>query len=389
MIARDAVMLVGADALTYATFARVAESLRDIRILAVDRIGDAMAATPRTLPLLVIARQAPGSQSAFDVCRKVKAHPGLAARVFAVADEPSTIEWDRAFSAGVEAILPWPLTSADLRRLVEAARRVRRLHEALDAIALPLDAPPPVHALGDTWLAPLCEFRDELVPGARMRAERTVEFSHHLAAQFGLPAMWLRDLDRAGRFADLGLIFHGRGGHGEGGLGWHAAARALGTYALMRRIDGMMAAAELTAMINENWNGSGFPRGIARTDIPLRARILRVARDYVDAGESGSVEPGETIAAGAGTLYDPMVIEHFRTLVAVARAAAALETSEIVPVGALRGGMILADDVFTHGGLLLLHEGTLLTPQTIQQILRVHHIEPIRPGISIRRAAAA
>lgn len=385
----DVILLIGADPLSAATFRRAVDGIQHAELVLVDRIGNALEYAHARKPTLIVARHVPGVTNVFDICRKVKADATLSSCVFAVATNPSNMEWDRAFGAGVEGVLPWPLTSADLQAMIAAARRVGQLHHDMLDVSMHSAAPAPLHTLSDAWLGALTQLRDEVQPGARTRAEQIVEFAHHLAAQFGIPAMWLRDLDRAGRFAEVGSVFCGRTQRTSGGLGWHNAARALGTYSLLARIEGLAGAAELTAMVSENWNGSGFPRGIARADIPLRARILRVARDYVMALEGGVAAPGDAIQAGSGTLYDPMVIEHFETLVMVAHDAVAEDQSEIVPVAVLRSGMTLAHDVFTHTGLLLLHEGTVLTPQTIQQILRVHHIEPIRPGIAIRRAAAA
>lgn len=385
----DTVLLIGADELTRTAFAQLPEDLDDTRLLMVDRIGDALKSAHEAPPLLVIARHAPGSLNAFDVCHKVKADLRLASRVFAVATEPAHMEWDRAFGAGADAVLPWPLTIADVRLMVSAARRVRQLHDALlprrtgsaDRVTL--------HAIDDTWLAALTALRDELQPNAPARAEQIVAFSHDLAALSGMPAPRLLDLDHAGRYGDIGDVFCRLAPTTASGIEWHTAARALGTFALLMRIEGLAGAAELTAMATENWNGSGFPRGIARADIPLRARILRVARDYILARETGSAKPGDVISRGAGTLYDPVLVEHFKTLVAVSETVVTGADSEIVPVGVLRSGMTLAADVFAHGGLVLLNEGTVLTPHTIKQILRVHYIEPIRPGIRVRRAAAA
>ncbi len=387
----DPILLVGADPLTAATFRRAVDGVQHAELLLASRIGEAIEIARETPPTLVVARHIAGVSNVFDICRKIKADATLSTRVFAIATTPSNMEWDRAFGAGAEGVLPWPLTGADLQAMLASARRVRQLHQEVADATAPDDPHTPAtwHVTQDVWLRALTALRDEAQPAAAVRAEQIVEFAHHLAAQFGIPAMWLRDLDRAGRFSEIGNVFCGRKLRDSGGLGWHNAARALGTYALLARIDGLTGAAELTAMVTENWNGSGFPRGIAHADIPLRARILRVARDYVALVESGVADPGDEIISGSGVLYDPLVIEHFRTLAQLAHQAAHIDDSEVVPVSVLRSGMTLANDVFTHTGLLLLHEGTVLTPQTIQQILRVHHIEPIRPGIAIRRATAA
>ena len=69
---------------------------------------------------------------------------------------------------------------------------------------------------------------------------------------------------------------------------------------------------------HENWNGGGYPSGIAGTDIPLGARILSVA-DCFDALTSdrsyrprlSADEAFEIIRERRGTMYDPLVVDTF------------------------------------------------------------------------------
>lgn len=69
---------------------------------------------------------------------------------------------------------------------------------------------------------------------------------------------------------------------------------------------------------HENWNGHGYPSGIAGPDIPLGARILAVV-DCFDALTSDrpyrprlSVEEAFTILRErSGTMYDPLVVDTF------------------------------------------------------------------------------
>jgi len=69
---------------------------------------------------------------------------------------------------------------------------------------------------------------------------------------------------------------------------------------------------------HERWNGTGYPDGLSGTQIPLAARILAVAdafgaltadRPYRTA--RGTREAVVEIAAGAGVLFDPQVVEAF------------------------------------------------------------------------------
>jgi putative nucleotidyltransferase with HDIG domain len=67
---------------------------------------------------------------------------------------------------------------------------------------------------------------------------------------------------------------------------------------------------------HENWNGSGYPRGLQAEEIPLGARIISVA-DVFDAltqprvyREAASVEEAmELLRSGVGSRFDPALIE--------------------------------------------------------------------------------
>ena len=97
--------------------------------------------------------------------------------------------------------------------------------------------------------------------------------------------------------------------------------------------DDFLATALDTALTHhERWDGTGYPRGLARDEIPLAGRIMAVA-DVYDALTSRRVYkaamPHETAAAilvqGSGSQFDPAVVAAFvrqqRAFAAVARHA--------------------------------------------------------------------
>ena len=79
---------------------------------------------------------------------------------------------------------------------------------------------------------------------------------------------------------------------------------------------------------HENWDGTGYPRGVAGTDIPLGARILSVA-DCYDALTSDRPYRGRLTDEAAlliikgrrGTMYDPAVVDALLTVNPVVRLA--------------------------------------------------------------------
>lgn len=81
---------------------------------------------------------------------------------------------------------------------------------------------------------------------------------------------------------------------------------------------------------HENWNGLGYPDGLAGTEIPLGARILRVVdiygalcADRPQRGRQAAEQVEQFIADQAGLETDPAVVKEFLALLAEERAALA------------------------------------------------------------------
>ena len=146
--------------------------------------------------------------------------------------------------------------------------------------------------------------------------------------------------------------------------------------AVLMNMDSMAAVRQLLRSQHENFDGSGYPDGLAGEAIPLGARVLAVSRDYVDFlsgrlnGESGSSHGALAhLRTGAGTIYDPSVVE------LLPEALGALSGDEFsgretqVQTHALEVGMRLSRDLSTPDGLLLLAGDTALTDATIRTLI--------------------
>lgn len=75
---------------------------------------------------------------------------------------------------------------------------------------------------------------------------------------------------------------------------------------------------EIAKYYHENWDGTGYPLGLSYTNIPLSARIVAVVhrytmlhRDEADPLSMSRTEQVKEIHQGAGTLYDPDIVEVF------------------------------------------------------------------------------
>jgi diguanylate cyclase (GGDEF)-like protein/PAS domain S-box-containing protein len=108
---------------------------------------------------------------------------------------------------------------------------------------------------------------------------------------------------------------------------------------IVRRIAGLAQAASVVRHHHERWNGTGYPDGLAGTEIPIEARIVAVADTYsalthdrVYRGRRPERAALAEIVAVAGSHLDPACVE---ALVAIVQGldAPAREPAPVVPPG--------------------------------------------------------
>jgi cyclic di-GMP phosphodiesterase len=90
---------------------------------------------------------------------------------------------------------------------------------------------------------------------------------------------------------------------------------------ILSQIDFLADSVQVVRHHHERWDGSGYPDGLRRTDIPLAARIFAVA-DVLDAlttdrpyrSASPLAQGREMVLAGAGTHFDPEIVDAFAAI---------------------------------------------------------------------------
>jgi response regulator RpfG family c-di-GMP phosphodiesterase len=122
----------------------------------------------------------------------------------------------------------------------------------------------------------------------------------------------------------------------------------------------------VTAIIREQdlrYDGVGGSGGRRGQEIPLGARILKIAGDF-DALESAGLSAGQAADAMSHRLgwYDPQMLATFSGL----QGAATDEVREI-QARHVALGMVLARDVFSKSGVLLVARGFEVTPGLVER----------------------
>lgn len=297
----------------------------------------------RVPDLMVLDVMMPGMDG-YEVCRRLKADPAtrhLPVIFLTALSRPE--DETAAFEAGAADFVTKPFNPATLLARVRTQLDLRqaqdRLRQRADMLSDELDERRnEVEALRDTTLfvmVGMAEFRDA---DTGNHIVRTQEYVRALASWLGMQAdappgldeQGIEALAKAAPLHDIGkvaipdaiLLKPGKLDADEWAvMKSHATAGA----ALMQRaIDRLGESAgrmllygrQIAQYHHERWDGTGYPEGLAGTDIPLAARLMAVA-DVYDALISRRpykaalphAQAIQLIRAGAGSHFDPRLVE--------------------------------------------------------------------------------
>lgn len=156
----------------------------------------------------------------------------------------------------------------------------------------------------------------------------------------------------------------------------------------------------------ERWDGGGFPAELAGQSIPLGARILKMAVDFVEM-QMGMImarklprdEVLGTMSKYSARLYDPLLCQDFVTAVGRMGMEDVPEGDEIGPEGgsendtvlvlptlALEPGMIMVQSLHAESGMLLLKKDSVLTEGFIDKLCAFEDNEDTKYALHVRRA---
>lgn len=146
---------------------------------------------------------------------------------------------------------------------------------------------------------------------------------------------------------------------------------------ILMEIEPLAEAAQIIRSYRERFDGKGYPDGLAGEDIPLGSRILAIISDF-DALQAGSLTESrmtatrakEFISSNSGSRYDPELIRHFFDIVETNDYKYNIHEQNVIliPASELEQNMVLARDLLTSDGILLLSEGHRLGEHMIKQI---------------------
>jgi len=160
------------------------------------------------------------------------------------------------------------------------------------------------------------------------------------------------------------------------------------SHSLLRNIPRLEPVAEIVRFQHKHYDGSGVPESpLAGEMVPHGARMLKVLLDLAD------IEARHISRRGAFTLmlrqaqrYDPQILAAARLCLTEDEPAAPELPSVAVPLRKLAAGQVLAEDIQTTDGKVLLTAGRQLTAVLLEKLHNYAAVVRIQEPICVRPA---
>ncbi|MBJ6138911.1 HD domain-containing phosphohydrolase [Marinobacter litoralis] len=189
------------------------------------------------------------------------------------------------------------------------------------------------------------------------------------------------------RFYDLGVLLE----ISEGGSQLRLVQkrrRAFHSAALAKLTGASNNVLRILRNLDENWDGSGSPHGKKGKEIPIGARILRIAIDFVRLqydNEQGLFLSTNECAAwlrdAAGHFYDPELVNRFVDHLMAGKTEPPTNAFWILGARNLRSGMTLSEDLYGRAGLMLLSKGKVLNQNLVSRLIDYEERFCMRDGL--------
>ncbi|HEY8027616.1 MAG TPA: HD domain-containing phosphohydrolase [Burkholderiaceae bacterium] len=274
--------------------------------------------------------------------------------------------------------------NASLESKVQA--RTTELKKALESLTSANDKLKTSFLTSIKIFSSLIEMRNGNLAG---HSRRVADLARRLANKIGLETGETQDIFVAGLLHNIGKI-----AFSDDLLGMAVSTmtpESLGLYRkfpirgeqLLMPLDDLREVAKIVRSQQERFDGEGFPDHLAGFNIPTGARILALASDYFNL-QIGTLAPRKLrpeeaqalILQNGGKRYDPAVVAAFNEIMNGpipadknnVKAAAENGPELQIATHGLKPGMVIARDLITRDGFLLLSAGHSIDEKMIRQI---------------------
>lgn len=343
--------------------------------------------------LIVSDYNMPG-ENGFEFCNKVKQHPMLRGTMFilltGLEDMDNKI---KGLSLGADDYLTKPFHGGELVSKINAFLRIKFLQDELagehaQLVTLNEDLEMSFNGI-IALLGNLIELR---VPNAAARGRRAAEIALWVANKFEVALDEMQDIKYAALLHEIGKAtmpdsvlmkpFQEQTEHEREEVAHFPIRGQLITQTIPR----LKNVSALIRCQMENFDGTGNPDRLMKTEIPFGSRILRVINAVEQVLTSTSVDMDAVrteLLTRKGSYFDPQIALLVNDYLQIASQNFLIEGKRHVSVLELVGGMKIARDLYTASGVKLLTENTVLSLNTIERIMAHHRFDPILSGVYI------
>ncbi len=160
---------------------------------------------------------------------------------------------------------------------------------------------------------------------------------------------------------------------------------------IIGEIEIMKPAGLLVRMHHEQFNGKGFPDGVAGDDIPIGAQLISAASIYDNMIHKGKIaldRIAENLQRIRGYQLSAYVVELLLEINVAQQYELARKSEEEWMLDDLEPGMVLADNVRMKTGAFVMAAGTGLDGYSIDKLKHYHTIGAITNKVLIRKSSA-
>ena len=219
-------------------------------------------------------------------------------------------------------------------------------------------------------------------------SKRVSILARKLAESMKLPDTQLLNIEIAGLLHDIGAIalpkrVFSRDRHELGNTEILQLERhpVLGQESL-RPIEKLQKVGVIIRHHHEHYDGTGYPDGLERGDIPVESRIIAVvdrydlranARSYFQ--EASPQLAAKELMQNRGTHFDPEIVNAFFDLLKGFKDSLADEIA--LHFSKLEKGMKLSRDLLTKSGVLIINKCSVIQEKDLERIHNFHATDPI------------
>ena len=348
--------------------------------------------TIRSTPVdMVISDWMMPGMDGLELCRRIREHnePGYIYLILISAQDSKT-EIVRGLESGVDDYITKPIDMDALHARIEIGARIvnleRTLNRKIEIITVN-------HIQTIRMFSRMMEVVDDELGG---HCRRTADLAVTLAGSHpGVSDADIPIIETAALLHDIGMVGipksilnKRRTEMVENERQLYQSHAAMGAR-IIGEIEIIKPAALLVRQHHEQYNGKGFPDGLAGDDIPVGAQLISAASIYDNMIHKGKIaldSIAESLQRIRGYQLSPFVVELLLEINVAQQHDLARKRAEERQLDDLKAGMVIAANVHMNTGAFVMAADTELDDHSIDKLKHFNNIGAITNKVLIRKS---